>query len=1641
MQDAITPSGTPTIPPYLLELPESVVKTPPVETRIHDLPFDKLSWRNFERLVFQLVRKNSDVEYCAPYGRSGQTQDGIDVYARLSGGGHVCWQVKNRKRVTASKIKKATDDFLKGKWANSAKRFVLCVRASLADTGLQDAIEAQAARLLEKGIVFEAVDGTQLSELLRPHPDIVDNFFGRDWLVAFAGEEAAASLRRPLEVEQVIALRRRLAEFYEARFQHLDPGLNVDPALQNTPDIRKRFVVPHVDPENPFLEPSLESEDWPTEASGPDDEEAWEFDDYGNVGKPTISRRPPSEPSAALPIALDGWLLQSGRALLLSGPPGSGKSTVLRCLALDLLHTPELFPAISDRLGERIPLLIPFALWSRLVARKQGEVRLSDVIRETFGASVPQKLEDSFIEALFDDERLVLLIDGLDEYGDEQAARTTLATIDTFVRAHDIFTVMTARPAGLRRLDLVSGRWKTARLMELLPRQQRDFALKLLSEEDRATTPVALRVDHFFQQLEHNGRLQSLAGNPLLLHGLLSVAARQIILPNTRFHLFEKLIDILLEVHPNRRATAAAEVKSRTRAFSTEDVRSRALAKLAFEVQTRGADAGIDRGDARHVIENFLADQDDGPAWSKEQARLGAGELTNVDADTSGLLVERAPKELAFCHAAFREHLAGLELAAWTLEDQVTFVSSHAGEPRWRGAILALLQSLNRRTDVERILGAIQGEHEREPASTDRRLLLAEGAFAMASLSGPIGRQAALDSLSRIETGTNDAERLELLGLALDGPRHGPIGEAIITRLGRWWPGIAEFQSDLYAELGRWKPTEDLAQTLLCALRGDSDQLAASSSLAKAFGGDHEVGCQLISLAHDSMNPWVTAAALDALSRGWPSTDGLDDWLYEAERSQSVQMRMVAALALYRRGRQGDEGRNSLLSVLGTGWNRFEVSLHSEIVDALTTGWAGDSELHDVCWECINWNEPRKYYIEGGSARSILMRLHREDSRVADWLQMDISRSDHFPFSFAQLEHDLLASILSEHSNVCAAVESRFKTGDFKFIGPEAARVAAALGRDSAKQVMLSGVTQAGMFRFWPVVSLLQGWGMDDPEVAAALKEILSLPPNERQHIAHLIPEINGSDEESFRLLVEICDLQDLKRADFVARGFAELDRIDDENTAVSALLPHVVRIDPIGFQGADTIISRFPTDPRVRAFALERLQKPSPPLAAMAGAYATDREIAPLILRSAAPLPKVFRRYIARRASQRFDDMPLRSVLEQCDLDTDEHAMVQATIGRSHAALATLGDAQEITKVLSAQLHVIGPDLDRRRAAAFGGLLALGRGDVFLNTKDERTDEPHRINLIDTIHDYAPVLELVAERWEELESDSDGTLLDRLIKYDSRRASFWRSFVPYLGRSSGLTNRFLEYCEDESELPTGPALMALSRLRPGSRLLLDCCKRVLGTKYNDQKWSPLDAAQSTVAASKCLAAHFAEDHSANESLKAASNSLQVEGAALVGLASQSPDHEVIVREYRKPVEEYGWPRLLVCAELWLLSAQGTPEQVANALAWFVTRRAPSPWDFPEDALDAFRARLQRDPEIEDTLSQFARENDEPSIRASTVRLLASTSASQSQPLAHEFLAAECRRLGPPRFALDILTNRIRPARELMREGLTVSYG
>ena len=187
-----------------------------------------------------------------------------------------------------------------------------------------------------------------------------------------------------------------------------------------------------------------------------------------------------------------------------------------------------------------------------------------------------------------------------------------------------------------------------------------------------------------------------------------------------------------------------------------------------------------------------------------------------------------------------------------------------------------------------------------------------------------------------------------------------------------------------------------------------------------------------------------------------------------------------------------------------------------------------------------------------------------------------------------------------------------------------------------------------------------------------------------------------------------------------------------------------------------------------------------------------------------------------------------------------------------------------------------------------------------------DATTTPLKIDLVERFRDYAPVRELAAERWEELETATGGSPIGRFSRWKENPAAFWGAFAPFLTRSPLLRTRFLDYCEDESVvLECARALVALSRLRPGSSLVLDCCKRVLAAEFDGTEMGSSRALpRSTVVASKCLATQFSEDSSAVDSDHCGQRQSAGGGRPQWSAWHRNwPAHEVVAREYQNLLE------------------------------------------------------------------------------------------------------------------------------------------
>lgn len=176
--------------PKRLREPPSYFHEPVVHQQVSALPFDKLHWTDFERLVLRVAEAEPGVGSCRVYGSAGEKQDGIDLLVLFESGDVACVQCKKVAAFGPKDVWKAVKEFESGSWAKEAVSFTLCVATALTSTAVTRAIVQAHKQLAKRGIQFEVWDAspsTGLNRKLKVLPDIVEEFFGPEVAKLFNG--------------------------------------------------------------------------------------------------------------------------------------------------------------------------------------------------------------------------------------------------------------------------------------------------------------------------------------------------------------------------------------------------------------------------------------------------------------------------------------------------------------------------------------------------------------------------------------------------------------------------------------------------------------------------------------------------------------------------------------------------------------------------------------------------------------------------------------------------------------------------------------------------------------------------------------------------------------------------------------------------------------------------------------------------------------------------------------------------------------------------------------------------------------------------------------------------------------------------------------------------------------------------------------------------------------------------------------------------------------------------------------------------------------------------------------------------------------------------------------------------------------
>jgi NACHT domain-containing protein len=1434
------------IPTYLLVPgPDSSVPVPPVETLAQELPLDQLTWENFERLCLRVVESESMIEQCYEYGTRGQDQHGIDLLARNRNDGNISvYQCKRVKAFGPASIEAAVTKFLQESWAGTAAHFVLCTSNDLRTKDCVDEINLQEKRLLEYKTGFEVWNTTRLSGKLKKLPELVYDFFGPAWLVAFCGREYESLISKRLSPQKVEQYRSRLATFYRNIFEQNDPGI---PTLANPVapriDFAERFVLPHLVDHETVLSPDSRSK-----ANAFD--RATDDKDESDLRRETRSSPAETKESREVRFPVDDWISTTKRALIV-GIAGSGKTTLLRYIILDLLSSAPTLPAVAEQLGRNLPIWIPFAFWTHTLHRQKG-ASIVDVLRGWFHSWGEDQLF-SLVQEAIDDERLLLIVDGLDEWVDEPTGTLAFAQFESFLDMRALPALSSARPYALNWLKL-SGSWRLARVADLSAQERERvceiwFRLRAKSSgKPESQDGVQHGVSSLIADFDHSVDLDELSRVPLFLLLLIALRFQGAALPSGRFDAYEALIRHMLRDHPQRKRSAAAIIP--TDQLSEREIQT-ILARLAYEIQVEQTGGTISETDFESLlIEILTSTQDNGLGLPSAEARKIAKGFISIEEGSLGLLVPQGMRTFGFLHRSFQERLAAMHFASKSLDDQTAIVRAYANSSQWRETLLHLCSMTPRSNELSRLLFAISDVSDNQFQREESEDFRIEVAFSDFDLPLQEIKEIAALAFNIVELSTDMERRRRILRHCLNGLQARRTRQLVQPKLNEWSIARAPWKSNWLNQLEHW-PKDDLTKAIVRRGLNDEDVYtirAAAGAYAKAFRSDSDVADAFVRLAESAYSIDQRAACIEALLAVWPERPELAS---VSLATKSTEIPLLHALGLLASAKLGNVSQEDAVDALELATDRIGGPLPYQWSDLLGPLLVEVAKIHTsmiklACLYAVEENFQRHWHSAAGVDRDVawfvLMTSYAQDADVISLLAKELGKEHPF-LSMNRIDiWKIIASSYRGVEEVERAMDARIVT--FNAAQPSEAHHAALLTRsDIAKKKMLEMLRDS--FPHWAASALLEGWGMEDSEVATALRA--SALGNERRasEVGLFIPRILGKTEGRERL-IQLLEHPEAYRLDFVIAGLFQEESNKHDEALISKVTKAVQEKDDFWDQNISTLIAHCPESPQVRALTLQHLQSRTPSIAQIAGSYSNDLEIRSILSRMMTPLPRELRSdIIAALSRSAAMGEQTEFILSRWDFESDASVKTKMSIGY-HAHLARVNSIpSESMEALTTAAKSYGPDHDDRRQAAFCGIVLLKRFDIYFDNK-ERIGDPTGLSIpLDRgLRTNYPFLDFVASHWTEIKTAFGDGFLQRFTRF-SNETNAWNALLPVAHQNSEMVLDAEKAMEKYQELQTsaqGLRFLAKTKTR-SPQLRAAALKAINGSGGSWMGFLPIDAA------------------------------------------------------------------------------------------------------------------------------------------------------------------------------------------------------
>ncbi|HNB53658.1 MAG TPA: NACHT domain-containing protein, partial [Anaerolineales bacterium] len=442
-------------------------------------------------------------------------------------------------------------------------------------------------------------------------------------------------------------------------------------------------------------------------------------------------------------------VLSLGNRLIITGGPGSGKTTVLRHIAWALAKALRgTAPTLAkEKLGLAAPLPLPvyiplsqYAAYRRnLPASATGHQKslatfISDYMatRQEYLAPEP----DFFAHLLQQQKDVLLLLDGLDEVPTEMEREKVSQAIEDLVAGREHLRVVVTSRIAAYRGNVVLGRgFQEVRVLPLSAEQINNLVRQafrsiypggMREAEVRAEKLLAnIQTLEAERQQRLGDSASRLVDSPLMVRILLIVYYNERELPDQRADLYQKAVDAMLKPDYALDREVTHEIEKRV--GGSLAMNRGMLQFLAFHMHQQGKEQGREIGEV--ALRN---------AFEKEPTYAPYVDELIAQTRQRGTLLEEYGNQYRFLHLSFQEFLVGRHLAqnVQDLEQIARFLE--AGlilDSWWREPVLLMVgyQDMIEPVQARRLLMRLAGVDDE---ASQRPKLPYEVELAMAEIAG-----------------------------------------------------------------------------------------------------------------------------------------------------------------------------------------------------------------------------------------------------------------------------------------------------------------------------------------------------------------------------------------------------------------------------------------------------------------------------------------------------------------------------------------------------------------------------------------------------------------------------------------------------------------------------------------------------------------------------------------------------------------------------------------------------------------------------------------------------------------------------------------------------------------------------------------